>query len=823
MDYGAGVAQAAGPVAIAFPLSRPGGPRYLSLLFCLVVFGLGGLALGAAERPIRIGVENNSPPLSFVDQAGQPVGFSAELLNEMQREGDLRLAVVPNYWSFILADFEAGRLDALANVTITEERRTYMDFSIAHAYVHGLVYYRKDRPALRRTADFAGKTIATLMGSIGHTNAITHRGWGATIRPYRTWQEALDATFRGECDGALFIRSPGSSPNINDHGMRSDFVDDIVHEFHMAVHKGDSETLAKLNEALAVVRHNGAFDRIYSKWIGPLEPHPIRLADLRPYYLPVSLGLLAVGTLIWWQRRMLARQARQAAALRASEERWKFALEGSGDGVWDWDARTGRVLRSRRWKEMLGYAEDEIGATLGEWVDRIHPDDRAATIAAQQAHHEGRATTFAIEHRMRCKDGSWKWILNRGMIVERDAQGQPRRIIGTHTDLTASKQSEADRLILGKLESTGVLAGGIAHDFNNLLTAILLNLELARFSRNSPAELMQRVEAAEKAAQAARSLTQQLITFAQGGVSVVRKTDLTTLLRESTQLALSGSAVRSELEFAPGLWHAEVDEGQIGQVIRNLVLNAREAMPKGGVITVRAENVVLRAGEVAALPAGDYLRVSVVDQGDGIAPEVLSKIFDPYFSTKRRGTQKGMGLGLTICHSVIQKHGGVITVESVPGRGTTFHVHLAAHRQPGPAADTPAAGPATALRAGHLLVMDDEAIIRETIGQTLEKLGHHVTLTAEGQAAVALFAKAQAEGRPFDAVLLDLTIPGGMGGLETLHAMQALDPGVKAIVMSGYTNDKVMHGYAAAGFKAALSKPFNSEALREALAPVLGK
>lgn len=804
-------------MAIAYPRFFP------QLILGFLLLGSSVAQLAAQERAIRIGVENNSPPLSYVDAQGQPIGFSAELLAEMARAGEIRVQVVPHYWSFLLQDFEAGKIDALANVTITEERRTYMDFSISHAYVHGLVYLRKDRPALTRTKDFAGKTIATLQGSIGHLNAVTHRGWGATIRPFSSWQDALDATFRGECDAALFIRSPGSSPNINDHGMPSEFVDDIVHEFHFAVHKGDSETLAKINEALATVRHNGAFDRIYAKWIGPLEPHPIRFSDLRPYYLPVSLGLIAVGTLIWWQRHMLGRLARQAAALSASEERWKFALEGSGDGVWDWDASTGRVLRSRRWKEMLGYAEHEIGDTLAEWEDRIHPDDRAATLAAQQAHHAGATATFVIEHRLRCKNGAWKWVLNRGMVVERDAQGQPRRIIGTHTDLTGSKESEADRLVLGKLESTGVLAGGIAHDFNNLLTTILLNLELARFSGDSAGSILPRVEAAEKAAQAARSLTQQLITFAQGGVSVVRTMNITGLLHESALLALSGSAVRSQFELAPDLWSAEVDEGQLGQVIRNLVLNAREAMPKGGVITLRGENVTLGSGEVSGLPAGDYVRVSVIDQGEGIAPEVVSKIFDPYFSTKRRGTQKGMGLGLTICHSVIQKHGGAITVESALGQGTTFHIHLVA-KQAGAATEeaTLSSGLVPSGRAGRLLVMDDENTIRETIGETLTKLGHTVELTSDGQSAVAVFAQAQAEGRPFDAVLLDLTIPGGMGGLETLRALQALDPGVQAVVMSGYTNDRVMHGYEAAGFKAALAKPFNSEMLSEALKPVLG-
>ena len=249
------------------------------------------------------------------------------------------------------------------------------------------------------------------------------------------------------------------------------------------------------------------------------------------------------------------------------------------------------------------------------------------------------------------------------------------------TDITEHKRAEEDRLILNKLESTGILAGGIAHDFNNLLTVILLNLELAQTLIPPGEELAHRLEEAKKAALTARGLTQQLITFAKGGAPVRKPTRLSGVIQESVRPALSGSRVRCEFSLAEDLWLAEVDAGQIGQVIRNLVLNAREAMPEGGVVSVRAENVVLGSHENPSLPPGDYVRVSIADQGGGIAKEVLPKIFDPYFSTKQRGDQKGMGLGLTICHTVIQKHGGAIAVESELGVGTTFHLHLPASRK----------------------------------------------------------------------------------------------------------------------------------------------
>ena len=259
------------------------------------------------------------------------------------------------------------------------------------------------------------------------------------------------------------------------------------------------------------------------------------------------------------------------------------------------------------------------------------------------------------------------------------ASGRECRVV--LEDITERKRAEEDRLILNKLESTEILAGGIAHDFNNLLTIILLDLELAQALATPGEELAHFLNQAKEAASMANGLTQQLVTFAEGGAPIRKPTRLSGVIQDSVCLAVSGSGVRCDFALAEDLWPAEVDAGQIGQVIRNLVLNAREAKPTGGVICVRAENVVLGPQEHPSLPPGDYVRVSVTDWGGGIPKEVLPKIFDPYFSTKPRASQKGMGLGLAICHQVIQKHGGAIGVKSEPGAGTTFCLHLPASRQ----------------------------------------------------------------------------------------------------------------------------------------------
>jgi signal transduction histidine kinase/CheY-like chemotaxis protein len=387
------------------------------------------------------------------------------------------------------------------------------------------------------------------------------------------------------------------------------------------------------------------------------------------------------------------------------------------------------------------------------------------------------------------------------------------------TDITARKRAEADRLILDKLESTGILAAGIAHDFNNLLTVILLHLELAQTQTPLGKKLAQHLEEAKETCLLASSLTTQLLTFAKGGAPIRKATILSGVIQESARLAMSGSKVGCEFSLAEDLWMAEVDAGQIGQVIRGMVLNAREAMPQGGVVYVRAENVILSAQEEPSLPAGEYVRVSIADQGTGIAKDVLPKIFDPYFSTKHRGDQKGMGLGLTICHAVVQKHGGAIAVKSEVVVGTTFDIYLPAARKlrGGEKAPMPPSEP----RHGRVLVMDDEEGVREVLGQTLEEMGHSAEMAEDGLKAIGIYEKAQSLGRPFDVVLLDLTIREGMGGQEAIQALLEIDPDVKAIAMSGYIDSPVILEPGRHGFKAALEKPFDAGKLQEILSRVM--
>jgi len=338
-------------------------------------------------------------------------------------------------------------------------------------------------------------------------------------------------------------------------------------------------------------------------------------------------------------------------------------------------------------------------------------------------------------------------------------------------DVTVKRQTEAELLKMEKLTSLGILAGGIAHDFNNILTGILGNLSLAMLSSPRKGEIFRSLAEAEQATLRARDLVQQLLTFAKGGAPVKEVASLEDIIKDSATFACRGSQVRCDFNFPRNLWPVEVDPGQISQVIQNLTINAMQAMPTGGTITITAENMVLRKNRGLPLPPGKYLKISVTDQGIGIPPAYLPKIFDPYFSTK----QKGSGLGLATAYSIVKNHDGYMTVESTLGKGTTFFLYLPASAQkvkPAPVGEPifPCKG------RGKILVMDDDTGVRQVAGKILKHLGYEVDFAPDGAEAIEKYRESLGAGQPFDLVIMDLTIPGGMGGQETLQALLEIDP-----------------------------------------------
>lgn len=780
-------------------------------------------------------------------------------------------------------------------------------------------------------------------------------------------------------------------------------------------------------------------------------------------------------------------------AWQASEQRWQLAFRGSQDGIWEFNAETGRCYYSDRWKEMLGYATDEISDATDEWSSRIHPEDAPHVFEAADRHYRGLAPDYNAEFRMRCRDGTYKWILARGRAVF-DGHGRAIRLAGSHTEISERKlaeealrsseeryrglfehspvaimevdcravgrwmtglrecgvtdfrayaevhprevrealkqlnfsrlneatlrvfgadskdhfltniartltrdawagridaleviwerkaefegertwlnlhgaprrlhfrgwlpqpcneenlarvqvawidltdmqrteealASERERLSVtlramtegvittdasgevkfineagsrltgwtgefafgrsfdevcvlrqdrtqaeisspvrtalsagavvelprqtvllrrkgsavmvegccapihdrdsrtvgtvivlrdvterarleveiqraSKLDSLGVLAGGIAHDFNNLLTVVLGNLTLAMLDARVMEAAGPWLKDAERGALRARDLTQQLLTFAKGGDPVRSTVRLPELVKEAAAFALHGASVRCEFSIAADLWPADVDQGQISQVVQNLVINSVQAMPDGGLVRIALENQRLGPTPERGLAGGAYIGMTLTDTGSGIRPEHLVRIFDPYFTTKASGT----GLGLATVYSIVKKHRGDIQAFSEPGQGTTFRLWLPA--QPTAAPQPRELGVSIDPLAGRVLFMDDEDAIRRMAHSLLGRLGFEVTLASEGATAVQLYAEAKGRGYPYDLVVMDLTVPGGMGGKEAMRELLKIDPGVRAIVSSGYSSDPVMANYQAHGFKGMVPKPY---------------
>jgi PAS domain S-box-containing protein len=384
-------------------------------------------------------------------------------------------------------------------------------------------------------------------------------------------------------------------------------------------------------------------------------------------------------------------------------------------------------------------------------------------------------------------------------------------------DISERKSMEREMIKGQKLESIGILAGGIAHDFNNLLTAITGYVSLAQAQVSPEGEVGRYLVAAGKAAFRGRDLTQQLLTFSGGGTPVRKTVAVSELIRDSVGLALTGSNVRCDIVLAPDLWHVDVDEGQIIQVMNNLLINACQAMPDGGVIQVSSRDVTLGINDRPPLVEGRYVRVSVKDHGIGIPGEHLPKIFDPYFTTK----QKGNGLGLATSYAIVRKHEGSIFVESKLGVGSTFHIYLPASRNKN--ARQIGSDVKTLQGEGRILIMDDVEAIREVATSMLQSLGYTTADASDGVEVLELYREAMETGKPFDAVILDLTVPGGMGGLETVKNLLRMDPTAKVIVSSGYSNDGIMADYKVHGFSDVVPKPYNLKQFGDAVGRLLSK
>ena len=433
---------------------------------------------------------------------------------------------------------------------------------------------------------------------------------------------------------------------------------------------------------------------------------------------------------------------------------------------------------------------------------------------------------FNWESRIRLEE-ALEAASNTNVALEARVEERTAELQAANAKLNEEAEERArleDELIKAqKLESLGVLAGGIAHDFNNLLAGLYGCIYIAKTLAEQNSRAYKWLTDAEDTIEQAKGLTGQLLTFSKGGAPVKKTASVTELIMESVNFTLRGSNVKCRYLIADGLQPVEGDKGQISQVLNNLVINAAQAMPEGGTITLRADNFLLEKDSVyPLLKRGRYVILEVEDQGVGIPEKNLSKVFDPYFSTKPIGVKKGTGLGLAICHSIVKKHGGAITIDSVEGKGTRVMVYLPASKSVDTGAmeeKAPAMPESSHTKSASrkVLVVDDDEMIRRVGGKMLSSLGFEVDFAQDGNAACVLYEKARGQGNPFDLVIMNLTIPGAMGGVDAAKKLLEVDPGARVLVCSGYSNDPVMAEYWKYGFQGAVGKPYTLKELKNAI------
>jgi PAS domain S-box-containing protein len=512
--------------------------------------------------------------------------------------------------------------------------------------------------------------------------------------------------------------------------------------------------------------------------------------------------------------RDITERKQAEAAIYAEKERLNLTLANIDDAVISVALDRRIVLANRVAEELIGISQSEvIGRFLSDaYVTRFENSQiarRAEDILSVSDEKQVLRNVILVGFE------ATEVLIEERVSLARDARGDCVGFMIVFRNITEKRRLEEERLKLEKLQSLAVLAGGIAHDFNNILTGILGNVSLARRVVPPGNVAAQRLSDALVAVERAKNLTQQLLTFSKGGAPVKRVVRIDKVIRETSEFVLHGSSCTWELKCSPELFCVEVDEGQMHQVFHNLLLNACQAMPRGGIIHFDAKNVFLDGASSIPLSAGTYVQVSIVDAGEGIAQEHLAKIFDPYFTTK----PKGNGLGLASVFSVIRNHAGHIAVHSTPGIGSTFTIYLAASLKL-PESESLPLSPSCAGN-GRILIMDDLESIRDVLGAMLTELGYEVVCSRDGEEMLEVFRKARGTGFGFDAIILDLTIPGGMGGKDALARLLSIDSEVRAIVSSGYSNDPILCDYRKYGFVDVIRKPFTVADVSRVVANVL--
>ena len=752
-------------------------------------------------------VEDSEDDAALVLRTLRRGGYEVDW-ERVQTAEALTEALARRPWDIVLSDYNMPQFDALQALRTLRGQSGHLPFII----ISGSIGEETAVAAMRAGAnDYVMKTnLPRLVPAVEREvrDAAERQERARTQKALLDLQEKFQTVFHESLDVLIVLDAQGTIRHVNRAVGRT-----MGYDERFLIGQPFAVLWPERKRAAADAVLEGVHQKGSAFYSGPLR----RLngsncpMDLQASKVPWGHEEATIVTL-----RDVTERQRAEQRLADEKEQLAVTLRSMGDGVITTDGRGHVVLLNGAAERLTGWTQTEgKGRSLTDVLPLTCGEEESPCEEFwQEVLKTGDAVTLNRQVTTRDRNGrQYALAIKAAPIASHD--GSHSGVVTVFRDITLEQKAEEELQKASRLESVALMAGGIAHDFNNMLTAILGHLSLAKMAETPPRQVLDTVE---RACLYATDLTRQLLTFSKGSNPVRRLENLAEIVEESVHFALHGSHVRCRFDLARDLPRVEVDRGQINQVLNNLVINAVQASPEGGTLNVGACLVHLgREERIATLKTGDYVCLTIRDHGTGIPPENVARIFDPYFTTKSTGS----GLGLATSYSIVKKHGGLIRVESELGAGSTFMIYLPASGASKPDSVTPAApaigGASPKGTGGRILFMDDEAILQELVAAMLEYLGYEVACAAHGEEAIALYTEAQTAGRGFDAVIMDLTVPGGMGGQETRRQLQAIDPLVTAIVSSGYSNDPIMTKFEHHGFKGVIAKPYQMAELSKVL------